>query len=73
MNKPKSITVGEWRHELTELLSYPDDTEITIGGGRLSFYRFKPHLYRADNKTPKIVNLEFNELYEVTLDPDSNS
>ena len=74
MTQPKkTITLGELRHELTKLLSYPDDTEIIFGQGDLSFYKFKPWLYRADEKTPKLVDLEFNELYKVTVDPDDNA
>lgn len=69
MKNEKSMLLGEWRHELERLLSYPDDTEITIGQCDLSFYRFKTWLYRSDEKTPKKINLEFNELYKVTLDP----
>jgi hypothetical protein len=69
MANQKTITLGELRHNLTSLLELPDDTEITFGGGNLSFYRFKNYLYRADDKTPQIVNLEFNELFEVTMDP----
>lgn len=67
----KTITLGELRHELSNLLNYPDDTEIIFGQGDLSFCRFKHWLYRADDKTPKIIDLEFNELYKVTHDPDA--
>lgn len=69
----KTITLGELRSELTRLLSYPDDTEIIFGQGDLSFYRFKTWLYRADDQTPKTIDLEFNELYKVTVDPDDNA
>lgn len=65
----KTITLGELRHKLIALLDNPDDTIITFGQADLSFYDFKNWQYRADNQTPAIINLEFNELYKVTADP----
>lgn len=70
--KTKTTTVGELRHKLIDALGQlPDDTEVTIGGGHLSIYRVKNTMYRADNQTPAAVNVEFNELFAVTLDPDA--
>jgi hypothetical protein len=62
----KTITLGELRHELTELLKRPDDTQVMFGSGDLSYYRFKE---RGPYGGPDLVQLEFNELYQVTLDP----
>lgn len=71
MAKQKTITVGELRHDLTALLSYPDDTEVSFGAGDLSYYRLKNRLYRSETSgIPRSVQVEFNEIYEVTLDPD---
>jgi len=59
--KPKTMTVGRLRGELAR---YPDSAEIYFGDGQLSFNRIK-------NRGPvggDLLNLEFNELYEVTHD-----
>lgn len=67
----KTITVGELRRKLEELLAQPDHAEVFFGGGDLSFYRLK-------NRGPRnpadgiLYQVEFNELYEVTLDPDAS-
>lgn len=71
MAKTKTITIGELRHDLQALLSYPDDTEVFFGQGDLTFYRTKARHYRSEKSAvPSLVQIEFNELYEVTLDPD---
>lgn len=62
---PKTITLGYLRESLSE---YPDDTEIYFGVGDLSFYRPKPR----NNGRPALVQIEFNELYEITHDPDAS-
>lgn len=62
MPQPKVMTVRDLR-EYMEILD--DDDKLFFGDGRLSFYRFK---YRGD----KLVNLEFNEVYEITIDPADN-
>ncbi|MCU7933714.1 MAG: hypothetical protein KZQ99_02400 [Candidatus Thiodiazotropha sp. (ex Dulcina madagascariensis)] len=65
----KIIALGELRLQcLDHLVRLPDDTEIAFGSGDLSFHRIKTRLYRADDKTPKNIQIEFNELYEVTHD-----
>lgn len=67
MAQPKTITVGELRDKLAE---YDRDCELTFGGGNLSLYRVKNRLYNDAAKTKVLrVQLEFNELYEITLDP----
>ncbi|MES9830518.1 MAG: hypothetical protein ABW201_19870 [Candidatus Thiodiazotropha sp.] len=66
----KIITLGELRVRcLDHLMRLPDDTEIVFGSGDLSFYRIKTRQYRADDKTPKHIQIEFNELYEVVHEP----
>lgn len=71
MMKIKTITLGELKDRFLEQISnLPDDTEITFGGGLLSVYRLKPRLYRVDNKTPQIVDLEFSEVFTVDIDPE---
>lgn len=65
--EPKTITIAELKDRcLNHLMSLPDDTEVFFGVGDLTFYRPKTRLYRADNRTPQLVQLEFNELYEIT-------
>jgi len=69
--KPKTITIAELKARcLDHLMSLPDETEVYFGAGDLTFYRPKTRLYRPDNRTPQLVQLEFNELYEVTHDGD---
>lgn len=67
MNKlPKTITVGELRTRmLAELNAMHDDDEVTFGGGRLSLYRTKD---RGPVTGRRLVDIEFNEVYEVTGD-----
>lgn len=64
----KTITLGELKARLAWMKDLPDDTEITFGSGDLSFYRGKTRLYRSDDQTPAIVNIEFGELYQITHD-----
>lgn len=65
----KTMTLGEFRQQILDhLRGLPDDTEITFGMGDLSVYRCKTRLYRPDNKTPKHIQIEFNEIYEVIQD-----
>jgi hypothetical protein len=61
-----AITLDEFRARIWEQLrNLPGDTEIVFGAGDLTLYRCKTRLFRADNKTPKIVQIEFNQLYEI--------
>lgn len=66
--KLKTITLGDLKAKLEWMRDLPDDTEITFGNGDLTFSRAKPRLYRPDNDTPAIINIEFGELYEITHD-----
>jgi len=64
--KLKTITVGELRHELEKLLTYPDDTEIYFGSGNLTFQRLKTMRYRdADRSTPAMIGWHFLEDYSL--------
>ena len=64
--QPKTITIAELKALcLNHLMMLPDDTEIYFGVGDLTFYRAKTRLYRADNRTPKMVQIEFNEIYRI--------
>lgn len=71
--KLKTITLGELRADLAWMKDLPDDTEVTFGNGDLSYVRAKTRLYRADDRTPAIVNIEFSELYAITHDFDSET
>ncbi len=66
MESLKTITLGEIRQELLGLLARPDETRIFLGVGDLTWYRLKD---RGPVEGPGLVQLEFNELYSVTLDP----
>ena len=63
MTKPYTITVGEL---LDRLKNYDRSDNLFFGGGDLSFYRVKS---RGD----KLVGIEFNQLYQVTEDPDAET
>lgn len=67
MNHPKTISIAELRvRMLNELNSLPDDAEVFFGDGQLSLYRVK---HRGPQEGPALVQIEFNELYKITLDP----
>lgn len=68
MSKAKFSTIGELRSSLEELLSLPDDAEVVFGCGDLSFKRVK-NRSPLDPKLTRYYEVEFNELYRVTLDP----
>ena len=69
MAEPKTITLGELRRQITKLEDLSDETEVFFGSGDLSFNRVQSYGYKADNKTPTLLNIEFNEVYTVTPDP----
>ncbi len=62
MAQLKTTTLGELRSKLAWLKDEPDNTLITFGNGDLTFDRAEG---RGD-----MINIEFNELYKVTADPD---
>lgn len=62
MEKPRTMTIAEFRALVVEPLRLYADTDlISIGGGRLSFYRLKT---RGDH----LVDMEFNQVFEVPDD-----
>lgn len=66
--KPKTITVAQLRIELLNQLNALDDTDLVyFGAGDLSLYRLKD---RGPVTVPRLVQIEFNEVYSVTVDPD---
>lgn len=69
MTRPKITLLGEIRRDLEELLKESDDTRLTFGAGDLSFQRFKN---RGPIEGPKVIQMQFNELYSVTLDTDAD-
>lgn len=71
MEKIKTITIGELRRKLEGLLALEDNAEVFFGGGDLSFYRIKNRSALDPAATP-LYQIEFNELYQVTMDPDSD-
>lgn len=73
MSEPKTISLGQLKSELAWLWDLADDTEVYFGAGDLSLYRPKTRLYKPDDKTPAIVQIEFNEIYAVTMDPDTDA
>ena len=70
MHPPKTITVGELRRLLLpHLNALPDDAEVYFGAGDLSFYRVKD---RGPIGCPALLQIEFNQVYTVTVDPDDD-
>ena len=66
--KPKTITIAQLRMELLNQLNTMDDNdEVYFGAGDLSLYRLKN---RGATTGPKLLQIEFNEVYSVTVDPD---
>jgi hypothetical protein len=71
-NKTKTITIGELRTTLEHLQALPDETEVFFGQGDLRFYRIKPRHWVDGEPHPRRVQIEFNEVYEVTIDPEAD-
>lgn len=69
MSKPlKTMSGAEFKMHFGPLLaSLEDDDQVFFGAGDLSFYRSKE---RGPVTGPRLVNIEFNEVYTVTVDPD---
>lgn len=64
----KTISGEEFKRRFKELISGLKDTdEVFFGAGDLSLYRFKE---RGPINGPRLVQIEFNEVYSVTVDPD---
>jgi hypothetical protein len=64
----KTITVGELRTKLlNELNALDDSDEVYFGAGDLSLHRPKD---RGPVDGRRLVQIEFNEVYSVTADPD---
>lgn len=62
--KPYTMTVAEFKSMFYAYIKDAPDTDlITFGGGDLSFSR---HKHRGDH----IHQLEFNQVYAVTADPE---
>lgn len=63
----KTISVAELRLKLlSELNALPEDAQVFFGSGDLSLYRVKE---RGPVGGPRLVQIEFNEVYSVTADP----
>jgi len=65
------MTVREFKDRIVDQIkNLPDDSEIFFGAGDLSFYRVKNRGYIGDSDTPRLVQIEFNQVYEVDIDPE---
>lgn len=63
---PKYMTGAEFRQHFLELaMSIKDEDFIYFGAGDLSFYRPKE---RGPIEGPRLVQIEFNEIYKVHPD-----
>ena len=64
----KTITIAELKLRLlNQLNAMNDNDEVFFGSGDLSLCRAKD---RGPKQGPRLVQIEFNEVYSVTLDPD---
>ncbi len=68
MTEPITITLGEIRKDLSDLLSMPDDTQVFFGAGDLTWYRIED---RGTKAGAQLMQMEFNEVYSVTNWPDA--
>lgn len=66
MSEMKSMSGAEFKERFGELLrSLKDGDQVIFGGADLSLYRFKE---RGPVEGPRIVQIEFNEAYQVISD-----
>ncbi|MGS1071693.1 hypothetical protein [Burkholderia glumae] len=73
MSKPYTMTVREFKDRIVKQIEHlPDDSEIFFGAGDLSFYRVKNRSYIGNSNTPRLVQIEFNQVYEVDNDPEKS-
>lgn len=71
MTKPYTMTVREFKDRIVDQIkNLPDDSEIFFGSGDLSFYRVKNRGYIGDSDMPRLVQIEFNQVYVVDIDPE---
>ncbi|MCW3644087.1 hypothetical protein K6Y74_12680 [Burkholderia cenocepacia] len=71
MTKPYTMTVREFKDRIVDQIkNLPDDSEIFFGAGDLSFYRVKNRGYIGDSDMPRLVQIEFNQVYVVDIDPE---
>jgi hypothetical protein len=67
--KPKTMSGAEFKQSFSAFMSgLKDNDEVYFGTGDLSLYRFKD---RGPVQGPRMVQIEFNEVYSVTADPDA--
>lgn len=70
MSTTKTMTGAEFKLHFKPLIdSLKDDDLLFFGGGDLSFYRPKE---RGPVDGPRLVQIAFNEVYTVTVDPDDD-
>lgn len=70
---PYTMPVSEFKRRIADYLKYlPDDAQVYFGQGDLSFYRMKNRGYYPDTDTPRLVQIEFNQVYDVDIDPEQN-
>ena len=65
----KSMPASEFKALFQGLIDELDDNDQVTFGGVLSFYRFKD---RGPKAGPRVIDIEFNQVFTVTLDPDED-
>ncbi|MEN9375984.1 MAG: hypothetical protein RL710_1141 [Pseudomonadota bacterium] len=66
MSNDKMMSAAEFKERFTELMRDLKDTDMVFfGNADLSLYRFKD---RGPKDGPRMVQIEFNEVYKITSD-----
>lgn len=69
-NSKKTMTGSEFKRHFGALAAaLHDDDAVFFGSGDLSLYRAKD---RGPTNGPRLVNIEFNEVYTVIADSDDD-
>lgn len=67
--KPKTMSGAEMKERFQPFLNeLKDDDQVIFGAGDLSFSRFKD---RGPKEGPRLVQIEFKEIYSITEDFDA--
>lgn len=64
----KTMSGAEFKQRFQHIIDgLGDDDQVSFGNGDLSFYRPKN---LGPKEGPAMINIQFNEVYTVTADPD---
>lgn len=70
---PYTMTLREFRERIVDYFKdLPPETEIYFGTGDLSFHRVKPRKSDRSTGLVQLVQIEFNQVYTVDIDPETD-